>query len=188
MAPSHISFSVVSVLAVTVVLLSWCWTASVEGSVSDSSTTTSPDIQRSLKSELLINGETSNELDPYFVEWCIEGTCFDLEVAANTEQRMKGLMERPVLPEWTGMVFYFDEPGRHAFWMKNTLIPLDVIWVWVDNTVVDIHTLQPCRSEQCPSTIPVTFADRVIEINAGSGFSIWDRVKIKDDELSVSAN
>jgi uncharacterized membrane protein (UPF0127 family) len=55
--------------------------------------------------------------------------------------------------------------------MKNTLIPLDIIWINTENTIVDIQTAQPCTQDPCPLLTPKTTADKVLEINAGQAQS-----------------
>src|SRR5436305_3637336 len=62
-----------------------------------------------------------------------------LEVAATPEERERGLMYRTSLAEGRGMLFVFDEDRNHSFWMKNTLIPLDMLFIARDGTVVGIH-------------------------------------------------
>src|SRR5436309_239154 len=62
-----------------------------------------------------------------------------LEVAATPAERERGLMYRRSLAEGRGMLFVFDEDEDHAFWMKNTLIPLDMLFIARDGTVVGIH-------------------------------------------------
>src|SRR3989442_6984962 len=62
-----------------------------------------------------------------------------LEVAATPAERERGLMYRSSLAEGRGMLFVFDKDGNHAFWMKNTLIPLDMLFIARDGTVVGIH-------------------------------------------------
>ena len=75
-------------------------------------------------------------------------------------------MHRESLDEKSGMLFVFPEDGRYGFWMKNTLIPLDIIWIDNDQRVVDIQTAQPCTAEPCPSYTPSGDARYVLEINA----------------------
>jgi uncharacterized membrane protein (UPF0127 family) len=53
----------------------------------------------------------------------------DVELADTEQKRERGLMFRKELPDGRGMLFLFDEEGEHGFWMKNTLIPLDLIFV-----------------------------------------------------------
>ncbi|MCZ7383653.1 MAG: DUF192 domain-containing protein [Candidatus Methanoperedens sp.] len=60
---------------------------------------------------------------------CFEGSCINAELATTPEERKIGLMNRTSLPENMGMLFIFDKEGIYKFWMKNTLIPLDIIWL-----------------------------------------------------------
>ncbi|MDQ2766457.1 MAG: DUF192 domain-containing protein, partial [Gemmatimonadota bacterium] len=68
-----------------------------------------------------------------------------IELAADDDTREKGLMFRDRLPDGTGMLFVFPQPGDFPFWMKNTLIPLDMIWIDADHRIVHIaHDVPPC--------------------------------------------
>src|SRR5262249_17792943 len=66
----------------------------------------------------------------------VDGT---LAVAATPGQQQRGLMYRSSLAEGRGMLFVFDRDGEHEFWMKNTLIPLDMLFIAQDGRVVGIH-------------------------------------------------
>ena len=79
----------------------------------------------------------------------------------------QGLMHREQLPENQGMLFIFETQQQHAFWMKNTLIPLDMIWLNEDLEVVYIQTAIPCEEEPCTIYAPDTDALYTLEINAG---------------------
>ena len=64
---------------------------------------------------------------------------FDVELAISPQNRARGLMFRESLPQRSGMVFVFDPPQPVAFWMKNTLIPLDIIFLDQTGTVIRVH-------------------------------------------------
>jgi hypothetical protein len=91
------------------------------------------------------------------------------EIAATPEARQRGLMFRNALGPDEGMVFVFDQPGPHAFWMKNTLIPLDIIWLAADRRIVHIaHSVPPCKADPCPSYPPAAdTAVYVLEVASG---------------------
>lgn len=76
-------------------------------------------------------------------------------------------MYRTSLPETEGMLFVFDQPGQYAFWMKNTLIPLDIIRFDQDWSVLDIVTAQPCTQDPCPTYEHAGQAKYALEINGG---------------------
>jgi uncharacterized membrane protein (UPF0127 family) len=60
---------------------------------------------------------------------CFEGSCIYVERATTTEEMTIGLMNCTSLPENMGMLFIFDKEGTFKLWMKNTVIPLDMIWL-----------------------------------------------------------
>lgn len=94
----------------------------------------------------------------------------DLEVAKTPKERAKGLMFRKHLKKDKGMLFIFPGPQAYAFWMKNTLIPLDLIWLDRDKKIVYYHDeTPPCHQSQCPLYAPPTDTQAyyVIEIQSG---------------------
>jgi len=90
-----------------------------------------------------------------------------VEVADEPAEHHYGLMFREELKKGVGMLFVFEEENFHAFWMKNTLIPLDIVWISKDMNVVDIHRMEPCTTERCESYTPKARAKYVLEVNAG---------------------
>jgi len=93
-----------------------------------------------------------------------------LEVARTSAQREHGLMDRTSLPPHAGMIFVFPSDGHVDFWMKDTLIPLDMVFVGADGTVRHIYRNVPVLDAHTPdSAIPLEGGDAeyVIELAAG---------------------
>jgi len=91
-----------------------------------------------------------------------------VEIAADDPTRAQGLMFRDQLPPDRGMIFLFPESGDYPFWMKNTLIPLDMIWIDDQKRIVHVaHDVQPCKADPCPSVPPGANARYVLELAAG---------------------
>lgn len=92
----------------------------------------------------------------------------NVEIAATNNQRQQGLMYRKTLPEQNGMLFIFPQKQIASFWMKNTLIPLDMIFISADLTIVHIEKdVPPCKKDPCAvysSGTPVLY---VLETNSG---------------------
>ena len=103
---------------------------------------------------------------------CFEKNCFFAELAQAPAERARGLMFRNELPENRGMLFVFKGEGIHSFWMKNTYIPLDIIWISAEKEVVFINKDTPPCGEECPLIIPDKSALYVLEINAGMADTI----------------
>jgi uncharacterized membrane protein (UPF0127 family) len=89
----------------------------------------------------------------------------DIEVAATDEERAQGLMNRPWMEETQGMLFLFEDEKRQSFWMRNTIIPLDIMFVSSDMRIVNIaRNTQPMSDRGIPSTGPAKY---VVEVVAG---------------------
>lgn len=97
-----------------------------------------------------------------------EGTRIEFAVylARSFEQQRRGLMFVRSLPERTGMLFIYNDDAMHSMWMKNTYIPLDMIFARRDGRVSSvIHDTVPLTLESRSSVEPVRF---VLELNAGT--------------------
>ncbi len=104
-----------------------------------------------------------------YAEVCFNNkeTCFKAEIADTKAERQKGLMYRKNLKQDNGMLFIFDQEGIYPFWMKNTLISLDIIWINEKKEVVFIKkNAEPCKSNICKTINPEKKAIYVLEINA----------------------
>ncbi len=77
-------------------------------------------------------------------------------------------MFRESLPENQGMLFVFDRSDFWSFWMRNTLIPLDILWIDGEHRVVDLISIPPCKEMPCPSYFPSEEAVQAIELNSGT--------------------
>ena len=89
----------------------------------------------------------------------------EIELADTPQKREMGLMYRTSMKENQGMLFIFDTEERQSFWMKNTEIPLDIIFVNEEKTVVHIaENCEPYSLKQIPS---FEYAMYVVEVNAG---------------------
>lgn len=112
---------------------------------------------------------------------CFEKKCFEVEIARDDLSREIWLMYRDKLDEKKWMLFIFDDNWIYPFWMKNTIIPLDMIWIkQVDGEfrVVDIKSADPCVSEYCDIYSPKWEAMYVLEVNLWLtkkyDIKIWD--------------
>lgn len=98
-----------------------------------------------------------------------DGFAVDLELAVTADEISNGLMFRPSLPDNRGMLFLFEQARKPSFWMKNMLIPLDLVFLDGSGAVVDvIADVQPCAADPCPNYPPSRPAQAVLEINAGA--------------------
>ncbi len=99
---------------------------------------------------------------------CIKHSCYNIELALTPEEQTRGLMLRQDLAEDAGMLFVFGDESETSFWMKNTLIPLDIVWISSGKKIVYIkNNAQPCGDGYCPLIAPDAPAQYVLEVNAG---------------------
>lgn len=88
-----------------------------------------------------------------------------IEIADTDSARQRGLMDRRSLPERGGMLFIFDDADERSFWMRNTPLALDIMFVGADSQVVNIHQrTRPLADERYESDGPAQF---VVEVRAG---------------------
>jgi len=99
------------------------------------------------------------------------GTVVQAEIADTPQKRAAGLMYRDHLKKDHGMMFFFDQAQEWTFWMKNTLIPLDLIWMDEKKRVIHIERNVPIctrTDDSCPQYRPNDGALYVLEIAAGT--------------------
>ena len=97
-----------------------------------------------------------------------DGFAVQVEVAADDPTREQGLMFRDRMAEDRGMIFLFPASGVYPFWMKNTIIPLDMIWIDDARRVAHVaQDVPPCKADPCPSYPPNAQARYVLEVAAG---------------------
>lgn len=99
----------------------------------------------------------------------VGGERFTVEIAATDEQRARGLMFREQLPAGAGMLFIHDREEPQAYWMRNTLIPLDILYFDRERRLVSQQRdVPPCSADlRCPSYPSRVPALYVLELNAG---------------------
>ncbi|MEW6247599.1 MAG: DUF192 domain-containing protein [Nitrospirota bacterium] len=98
------------------------------------------------------------------------GAIIYAELADTTEKRARGLMFRNSLAQDRGMLFAFSEPKPWTFWMKNTKVPLDIIWLDGKKRIVHIERNVPIctrTDDSCPQYQPTEDAMYVLEIAGG---------------------
>ncbi len=127
---------------------------------------------------VLSPGETQ-KTERLTIETAAGERSFDVEVVREESARNRGLMFRQSMPAGDGMLFDYDPPQEIAFWMKNTYIPLDILFIGADGRIITIAAkTTPLSLERIPSGGP---ARAVLEINGGLsgklGIGVGDRVR-----------
>jgi uncharacterized protein len=107
----------------------------------------------------------------------------DIEIADNDAKREVGLMGRPVMEERQGMLFIFDQEYNGAFWMRNTILSLDIIFINQQGVIITIHkNTKPFSDDTYAPTGTAWF---VLEVNAG----FTDKYGVKEgDRMSWKRN
>lgn len=113
----------------------------------------------------------------------LHGHRFSTEIVADEASRERGLMMRTELPADHSMLFVFPDVELRWFWMKNTLIPLDILYFDASRKLVSMQLdVPPCKADPCPSYPSDAPARYVLELKAGTARSIGAQV---GDELTV---
>lgn len=117
----------------------------------------------------------------------LNGETFRVELAVDHRTRERGLMFRDSMPAGQGMLFVFPSSAPQAFWMKNTRIPLDILYFDGDRGFVSAaYRTPPCSGgDRCPSYPSEGRARFVLELNAGAGAALnlapGDKIDLPDD-------
>ena len=106
------------------------------------------------------------EFSPLYIGSGKKQIAFNVETALSNDEMATGLMYRKSMPEENGMIFVFPSPRNTAFWMKNTYIPLDMIFIDENNKISGIVENVPSLSEDLVYSPAKTKA--VLELNAGT--------------------
>ena len=106
---------------------------------------------------------------------------FELEIANTEESRQTGLMRRDSMPSDHGMIFVFRNEREWSFYMKNTRIPLDIVFVDANGRIASIQQMKPYDLTSISSPVPVKYA---IELNKGAaakaGAKVGDKLGIPE--------
>lgn len=121
-------------------------------------------------------------LSPLHIETASGVRGFKVELARTPDQMARGLMFRRQMPADQGMLFIFPEDKVASFWMKNTILPLDMLFIRADGTIVGIHPMaEPYSEKQISSGKPVRM---VLEILGGQaarqGIATGDKVTFEE--------
>jgi len=105
-----------------------------------------------------------------------------VQIAQTAQSREQGIMGVKEMPDQAGMAFLFGEPTTTGFWMKDTLIPLDIAFWDSKGRIVATSTMTPCRTDACPVYQPAATYVSAVEMNAGllaaRGIKAGDRVTV----------
>ena len=118
--------------------------------------------------------------EPYII---FNGYSIDVEIADTPEKWEQWLMYRNSLDKDKGMLFVFYEEDNYEFWMKNTYIPLDIVWINSENEIVDIVSLSACDWDNFERYNSFEKASFVLEINRWLTkelwINIWDKIEFR---------
>lgn len=121
-----------------------------------------------------------------FLTIYVQDQPFRVEIADTPEKQALGLMHRRTLKDGCGMLFVFADDEVRSFWMKNTLIPLDMIFLNAAGQVVSLRqSVPPCRGDPCPAYESELPARYVLEVAGGTAkklkLEVGDKIFIPVD-------
>jgi len=111
----------------------------------------------------LATPEESNTVEICF----LQGNCIQAEKAISFIEQSEGLMFRESLSQDKGMLFIYSSSNKKTFWMKNTLIPLDIIWLSPEKKILGFAAATPCLEDPCPRYSSPENTQFVLEVNQG---------------------
>ena len=118
-----------------------------------------------------------------FSEIEVNGKKFQVEIADTNEERMRGLSNRESLDKESGMLFVFNGPGLHSFWMKDMSFALDFVWIRSGEVVEITRNVFPADYQPPNVLSSKEKVDMILEINAGEaerfGLEVGDGTKLE---------
>jgi uncharacterized protein len=113
----------------------------------------------------------------------LAGKILDIELADTPDKQSQGLSGRESIGEGQGMLFVFNQPAKHSFWMKDMRFPIDIIWI-KDGKIIDISSeVQIEPDAQTTGSLrtysPVSEVDKVLEVK--SGWALRHNLKVGDN-------
>lgn len=114
----------------------------------------------------------------------IGGKQYKVELAETETEKEEGLQGIKNLPDDQGMLFVYDKPQTVGFWMKDTLIPLDIIFIDEDQEVISIYQGKP----EDKTIVEEDNVKYVLEVNQNSGIEEGDELEFEDSEEENKSN
>jgi hypothetical protein len=175
-APQKKPRSIAAVAGTIVLILALVAVITYDPPKATVTTTQPPNSNQSTSYEFVKQGEVS-----FMTAKQVFLAAVDVEISEDESERQVGLMYRDKLAENQGMLFIFEGDEMRAFWMKNTILSLDMIFVNAQGEIVTIHKFtKPYSEESYASTRPARY---VVEVNAGftdkHKISVGDRISWK---------
>ena len=141
-----------------------CWTAPLALALSACSAEPAERVSEPAAATRSVHPESGLEVIPVTVTTATGPHVFAAELADTVPKQARGLMFRTEMGADEGMIFPYDPPEALSFWMRNTVLPLDIIFIGPDNRILNIAEGVPYREESVHSEGP---AIAVLELNRG---------------------